>query len=286
MLKYPTIHNHYDEKFIKLWLQNVPNLFDNEFIVQLKYDGANVSIEFNRKQAFEIFTRNNKLGGCADFMGFREILSKPKYAALLEKIQSWLERQNCVQKINLFGELYGQRVQKRINYGNERRIKFFDVYFDSKLQSVSELIKWFKNLDSLDFLVEIQLKDVSFKEMLDLAEKISNSTEIEGFVIKPLHKVFLDSKNLPFYLKVKSNKFMDKQNATESIKDHDTIDPCLNDILSCINQNRILDCRSKIIWNNFKEFTKLVINDVLTDCDLLNLNNQEPSVLSKEWNNL
>ena len=98
MLKYPTICNHYDEKFIKLWLQNVPDIFDNEFIGQLKYDGANVSIEFNKKQAFEIFTRNNKLGGCADFMGFREILSKPKYAALLEKIQSWLERQNCVQK--------------------------------------------------------------------------------------------------------------------------------------------------------------------------------------------
>jgi hypothetical protein len=275
MLKYPRITNHYDEKFIKLWLQNVPNLLDNEFVGQLKYDGANVSIEFNKNQALKFFTRNNKLGGSADFMGFREILSTPKYAAFLNKIQSWLEHRNCVQKINLFGELYGPRVQNRINYGNERRIKFFDVYFDYKLQSVSGLNEWFKNFDALDFLVEIQLKDVSFKEMLDLAEKISNSTEIEGFVIKPLHKVYLDDKNLPFYVKVKSRKF----------NDHDTTDTCLINILSCINQNRILDCRSKTIWKNFEEFTQLVVYDVLNECDLLD-SNKEPIALPKEWNKI
>jgi hypothetical protein len=281
MLKYPKIKNHTDKNLINQWLLKLPNLLDIDYIGQLKYDGSNVSIEFKKNQDFKIFTRNNRLGGNGDFMGFREILSKPKYQVFLNKIQAWLDIHNILQSINLFGELYGPGVQKRINYGKERAIKFFDVYFDSKLQSVAELNNLFKQLDALDFLVEILLKDVCFKEMINLAEKISNSTDIEGFVIKPLNYVFLDNENLPFYIKVKSKKFMDidknliddKELKTNTIelqntdKESDT-NTVLNNILSCLNQNRILDCRSKIIWLNFEDFAKFVLDDVLTDCDL------------------
>ena len=52
-----------------------------------------------------------------------------------------------------------------------------------------------------------------------------------------------------FSIKVKSHKFIDTQPEI-SIKD-DLID---TNILNCINQNRILDCKSQIVWQDFKHF--------------------------------
>jgi hypothetical protein len=258
MLKYPKIKNHYDKKFQNQWLLTVPNLFDIEFVGQSKYDGSNISIEFEKSKSFSIFTRNQKLGGNADFMGIREVLDRFVCKNLLTKIQSWLENHTTIQKVNLFGEFYGPGIQKRINYGKTRKIKFFDVYFDSKLQSAAYFLNWMRDLNALDLIVEFELREMSFIEMIRTAQQLSNSRDIEGFVIKPLNQVLVDNDENPFFVKVKSHKFIDTQPEI-SIKD-DLID---TNILNCINQNRILDCKSQIVWQDFKHFAEYVLNDIL-----------------------
>jgi len=172
MLKYPSILNNHHFQSIGtqiIWTKIYPTFNNLRYILQEKYDGCNISFEFNKNEkSFKLFTRNQQLGGNADFHGIRQFLTRPEYDEFILKIQKWQSESN-VRKINLFGEYVGPKIQKRITYGSDNNLLFFDVYFDEVLLSASDFMRWMIKLDSLDKAVSFFNLENSLDKAIEIA---------------------------------------------------------------------------------------------------------------------
>jgi hypothetical protein len=270
MLKYPKIYNHSNLNIIDTWVKQVPNFKSLKYVAQQKYDGCNISFEFCKGKPYNLFSRNQKLGNGADFNGIRNILQRPEYIKLIKTIQEWLELSNEINVINLYGELYGPGIQKRINY-KSNKIKFFDVFFNTRLQSAFDFDTWMSTLKIAQHKVTFWLYENTFDELiqdgLEKCKKFVTKHAIEGIVIKPYDQVLIDQNKSPFYIKIKTDEFCElerPQNEKKSITSYNLSENVI-ELTKFITNNSIIDCKSKILWNNFKFFCSFMINEIKTN---------------------
>ena len=204
MLHYPTIENYYDKKKMTYWMHRYPELKTIDLIAQQKYDGSNLGIEFTLDNKINYYTRNTQIGDNENFCGLKEVIQQDKYASMLDAIKKWKIAHPDIETINLFGEFYGPGIQKRIDYGPEKQIKFFDVYFNRVVQSPLQMKLWFEEMKLDDFLVETLLTG-KLDELISSLDKCQELVKhkIEGIVIKPLDEVISNDDGDRFCLKVK-----------------------------------------------------------------------------------
>jgi Rnl2 family RNA ligase len=282
MLKYHSLLNSSFNR--KYWSQIHPNLDNIEYVAQQKYDGSNIQIEFGTNKAFRLFTRNQELGGNGDFHGLRELLKTSDYSDLIDKIQNWLDN-SIHKKINLYGEFYGPGIQKRINYGNIKQLKFFDVLFDEKIQTVFNFKNWMTQLGLERKLVECLLVDFSLDNLitngLEMCTKLVSNNKIEGIVIKPYNIVLIDNNKTPFFIKIKTKEFNDIESPKKKIMNTDLEADISSRLSKYITDNRIQDCRGKQLWTNYGDFLKIFIEDINDE-----LKKNQASVLEKNEHKL
>lgn len=197
-IKYTSIENTYNEKYLKGRLIRYPELIKRMYIMQHKYDGSNFQIIFKKNEPVKYASRNKLLVEGEKFFGYKTFL--PNIKGVEETVQKFLENSEF-EEVNLYGELYGSKVNGRIKYESEAglNIKFFDVYFDRVVKSPEFFYEWTKKLEIPEkFIVETMTPNpVSLDDCLkfDTSSVKTNCDDIiEGkeLLIKTLKRCFIN----------------------------------------------------------------------------------------------
>lgn len=265
-IKYPSIENHYNEKFLDKINKRYPNL---RYFITEKIDGMNVQFVFSDGKLVGIYTRNGQ-----------DIFTAKQYAYLYSKLSDIAEYflSSAIKDYNnfiVYVELYGNNIQKNINYsqskdkewssyvvldiylGNENRFLNFDEIENLNLPCFAPVYARDLSLnDALKFDVE---GTESVRAKVHYGEK-NNIPIVEGVIIRPMVETQLS----PFdrlIIKYKTDKFRE----VNKTKKHIPISKIsVEGFSDFINKNRISSVLSKESYELPTQMGKL-INDVITD---------------------
>ena len=215
-IKWPSIENSYRTKFIQKAVEEHPDLATCTYEITEKLHGANVQFHFEPGEEMRVATRSRYLEPGSKFYDIWNIL--PKYQQVWDEILDWVDCYTV--SIRLFGELYGQGIQKGVYYKPRKKIGFFGVMVDSNLLYPSWLRGFAINRGGLE---DSLVPRVDLVDGLEAALAVGTNfpTTInpiegnicEGVVIQPYHKVYRLSNGSTFLLKKKNEAFKEKQKA-------------------------------------------------------------------------
>lgn len=293
--KYESIDNYTNKKEIEYHLAKRPEYLTEKFIVQHKYDGANFQIIFQKNtKEFKFGSRNLLLEQGDNFFNYKEIIKMPEYVEMLQNVQKYLDSSESLNEINLFGEIYGNGVQNRIKYFSEdpnskcnKKMVFFDVYFNGELQTQKNFIKWAAEMKIP--VVDTYLID-SFDECIKFdPAKIrvelngEKGDQIEGVVVKPYetepaHRFYIKIKNVGFeeIRPNKEKKQPKKDDTTESVQNklginlNDKSYEYLVNFEKYLEINRVRNMFGKQSWKrrDMPKLAEAILNDAKTDFDI------------------
>lgn len=218
--KYCSIENHYNTKIVSRIIGKCPELLDMKFELTEKIDGSNFQVMIT-KEYIKYGKRNSELSEGEGFFDYQTVVGKEQYQDLFKKIQAVVHEED---EVRLYGELFGPGVQRRIQYGKQRSILFFDVVSFNKYLDPDDVVQMFEWLGHSDLLVpRIAVVD-SLQEALDYESEIptqlfeahpgTDRTEpqnIEGIVIKPMSVTYSQDKRVIFKKKNESYKEISKE---------------------------------------------------------------------------
>jgi len=218
--KFYKIRNHYDRKRILKWVEYYPELASCKFIVQEKIHGANFAIQFKSDGSYSFQKRNSNLSMDSNFFNFQLILEDQEVISFIDRMTCFCKTQCCNWII--FGELYGDGIQKEVKYGSKRKVRFFDGYDcdTERWFAPEELIAlageslYVPVVGYFDGLLKALDVNIEFNSLLNPIE----DNICEGVVIRPFEKNYIymhdhlviKKKNEKFKEKVKKN--IDKGN--------------------------------------------------------------------------
>ena len=264
MEKYPEIENSYRTEWIEHFLPLYPKLHESRFVIQEKIHGANIRVEFTPNGSLNIGSREQE--NIEDFEGARTVLAQPEYESLIELMCK--EANTREKPILLHGEIFGPKIQKGVNYGDKKRILFFDARIDGQLLSQYD----FEHIVPEQFRVKVVGRMNTLKEALafpnEFPSNYSPTNDIcEGVVIKPYDDVFYNKVGEIFYIKNKNEKFHEKKCAKKEPKE---IPDRINPLLEYINENRMDSVFSKkghiIDKKQMKDYILAIVEDAVKDC--------------------
>jgi Rnl2 family RNA ligase len=271
---YPEIENHYRNKEIQYFLGRCPEMIDANYIIEEKIDGACVSFIFGSDGSFSLAKRSGIVEANENFYNMQETV-KEKYMDVIEVFRSYAKDNSFV--MNVYGEFFGRGIQKRINYGDGKYVRFFDVRIDGLMISPYDVEDLFSLLNAEDMLVP------NFGVVKGLYEAFEFDVEnrttlvypeggdfIEGVVIKPYESH--PSLNRTYYYKKKSERFAERSKRREK-KERKPVDSFLQDLHNSfreyVNENRVLSVFSKYgeidDHKDIGKYIKLVLEDAKGD---------------------
>lgn len=279
-IKYTDIENSYQSKHIQKTLEYHPELKTCKYVATEKLDGSNIQLIFHpgittiedMMNSVEFCSRSNKLDKTSNFQGasIPELLERYKEVIRLTQMYA----NNVEYPINLYGELFGYGIQKRINYGKDKLLSFFDMRIDGYIVSQKDfcsMMEYITERSGNDFIYIKPFKIFdSLEEALELSPEFESAfsptkDRAEGWVIKPWDVAST------FYLKIKSEKFKEKTKVKE-IKNKEysiTVNKLKAYFNGMINENRVLSAFSKIGEierpDQIGDYVKYVIEDVKND---------------------
>ena len=211
--RYSSLDNHYQTKQLMRWLGEHPQLESEKFILEEKVDGANLQVTFFPDGTYKIGKRSAYLKDDEDFYDARNVVAQ--YDKFIEHNQKYVIDNNV--KFTWYGEIYGSGIQKRINYGDDKQLAFFDLYVvDNNLG-----VEYWMDAGTLRFIGDgmkaPMVPIIDFVTGLSTAleydrefkSKLSDD-QAEGFVIKPFNKHYFLKCGSRFVFKAKSDKFAEK----------------------------------------------------------------------------
>ena len=245
--KYQSIENHYREEYINSFNLEAP------FVIMEKLDGCNIQILFRPNKPYLVGKRSSYITKENNFNDIWNTLDK--YKEEFKNIQSFCNFFNT--EMTYYGELYGKGIQKRVDYGDEKYIKFFDCFIDDKFMDFDAFAMLFGTITMMPYIHSI---NATLEDALNLPFQ-ENS---EGYVIKPRVNIY-NQFGRRFVIKRKSPAFVDKQNTpTPKHNLHGAIQ-------DYINENRVLDCFSKIGMIEYKKdipkYIRYILDDAIIDFD-------------------
>lgn len=288
--KYPSIENSYRQREIDTWLKYYPELANEQFVATCKIDGCNTNIWFYPNGEIKIGKKTTFIGYINQDVFFQGV----NVSQLLKSNDAYLQMLNYFSKLSsdfgnvytLYGELFGKGIQKRVNYGDGKYFRAFDLMIDEKIVSFKEFRNHFESIgdipkaDIYDLMIpkvgffhsleEALAFNVIFKSLLT-PEGYDKDNFEEGVVIKPYNKVYTSPQGSIFYLKKKNPKFADKEGTSE--KEKRPVDEGLKglnqEFRSYINENRVLDVFSKYgtisQMSQIGDYIRYVIEDAKED---------------------
>lgn len=243
--KYNSLENAYRQKFTDA----CHSLGIQDWVATVKVHGANFGFMCNPQGDVTPFKRSSTISknpetGNYDFYGCNNIVAEytPKVKRLAEIVG---------KPVQAYGELYGQGVQKEINYGGKKFI-MFDILTDDGWLEWDEVVRLGKQAD---IPTAPELARGKLEDMLAISPEFScplspTGDASEGLVIKPLTDgtTKLSTGSRPI-IKNKSKAFSEKKQAKKprsktGIPDH--LKPLLHHFLAYVNKNRLNNVLSKI----------------------------------------
>jgi hypothetical protein len=231
--------------FLKIY----PDLLDKEFFAQEKLDGANIQFFIESENKIMIGSRNQWVGNITpdsvEVDKFYNLASVLEESGLTDKFRS-IAKDNV--GLRFFGELYGDGVQKRIDYGPQT-IKFFDVMDENGLLSSEASVEL---LNRLQLTQSSIFRKATLKQFLEEDKREFQSLECndmaEGFVAKPVDGPLFDNFGKVIIFKFKSDKFNEKMCVQKSAKSTESNTQVLlwnNRFKELVNENRVASVFSK-----------------------------------------
>ena len=269
-VKYTSIENHYQEGFLARCPQE-----DIWWCMTEKIHGANFQVYYDGEN-FLIGSRNRFIGN----ENFNNI------QALVEAIRPNIEllKKRTTLPITLYGEVYGDGIQKGVKYSKTKRIRFFDLkigtqyvpYFLAEywmnmhgLPNVPVINTFYGNVSDAVMKADTRfnsiIADLDNDGYVGLEENI-----VEGVVIKPYFDEFKSDRGARVIIKKKNEEFWEKSHTPKAkVKDDRFVDYKADEdaVMVYINQNRFDSVFSKdqYIKTNFGDFIKAYTEDVVED---------------------
>lgn len=301
--KYPSLENHYREKFINSIRMN-PEAMSEIWQVQEKIHGTNFSF-WSDGDTVKVASRTQFVDG--RFYNCQEVIDRYTSNVLdivNHLLNGLIKTPNPIETVAIFGELYGDGVQKGIKYKDSKDFIAFDT-----LLNFSDGTYAFLDERRNSYLFSIYdisqaptLFRGSFEECLTYENEFNSTIAgiddnvAEGVVIKPFIPLF-NHQGKRLIIKSKNTKWSEKQREKTKKKPHRLDHPLQPTIIEYINTNRVDAVLSKmggIEALDVKDFGKLlglvssdVVEDLIKD-EVLPENwkkNDELKPLSK-WINL
>jgi Rnl2 family RNA ligase len=290
-IKFPSIDNHYQEGSTKKWVQRFPELPLSKFIITEKLDGSNLQVIITKDEV-QCASRRQMLSISDSFFDYqRTVLVDCK--TQIEALQRYIvENNEGVEQIHIYGEIFGEGVQKRIHYMKGKKFLPFEVRLNEKLLSIKEALDLFQSLeigdwwvpilkiaDSLDEALQTEVSDVLTLVEGEVQKDLNRN--IEGVVIAPYDNLFAFDNyeqdvfmgESVFRLKKKCKEFNDKMKVkTKEIKVFEGSEEYVR--LQTIwngyfNENRLADLFSKegpiTEMKEIGKYIKLMGDDVKED---------------------
>ena len=212
-IRWPKIHNSYQQKFIDRFLSEFPELEDEVYVILEKLHGSNLNISFTPHEPWKVGKRTAFLKDDEKFFRIHEVL--PEYEPIFETIQESVD--DSGNTIRLFGEFCGPGIQKGVNYGERKRIFFFGYMINDELQPwvwftifADSHGLWEKHIVPVVALVKGLNEAIAYDtEFLSRLNPIEGNL-CEGIVIQPFKKAYTNRGGKRFMLKAKNEKFMEK----------------------------------------------------------------------------
>lgn len=244
----------------------IEGLEDQEWIVTEKVHGANFSFWYNGKE-FKVASRNQFVDGT--FYNCQAVINRYE-----QKIKDWYETHPC-QQVVIYGELYGDGVQKEVVYG-EKDFVAFEVVLDGIIQDkrtailmANEVGVPFVHLKGIGTFEDCLSVNNTFRSHLT-PNGCTEENFAEGVVIEPVNPCWFKNGSR-VYFKNKTAQFTEKKSVKEqkvvvglSIAEHQL----LEDVLQYNTIQRVRNVLSKIGQITNKDFPKilgLTIQDILED---------------------
>lgn len=259
--KYSSIENHYQQKFIGSFVNHFgTEALNQQFIVSEKLDGANIQLVFQPNQEMKVGKRTSYLTKEDSFFDIWNTMDK--YPVIWQKFQ---EIANNEQKsLIVYGEIYGIGINGRIDYGNGKFIKIFDIVTNDEYLPQSELINFLHQ----NFM-ESMLPTYFIKNSLAEALEINIPDNCEGWVIQPLNQLIRLGSGARFILKKKAPDFDDTVSDKVRDKREAASNPLNLKFREYINENRLKDLFSKHGEiekpQQIPDYIKLMMEDAKTD---------------------
>jgi len=271
-IKWPSIENSYREKFIQKAVEEYPDLAICTYEITEKLHGSNVQFYFEPGKKMRVGTRNRYLEPGSKFYDIWNVL--PKYQRMWDEIKAYSNRHSC--SLRLFGELYGQGIQKGVDYKPGKKIGFFGIMSDGHLLSPSllritaimgktedMLVPRVALIEGLEAALDV---DTNFPTLINPIE----GNICEGVVIQPYHHVYKLANGPTFLLKKKNEAFKEKQKACKPPASVDSEVARLRGLFDeYINDSRVQTVFSQ--WGCIEEpkqlgeYIRLTIADALED---------------------
>jgi len=214
-IRWPSIENSYRSEFIAKAVEEYPDLAICTYEITEKLHGSNVQFHFEPGEEMRVATRNRYLEPGSKFYDIWNIL--PEYQRVWDEAQCDADRHK--HSIRLFGELYGQGVQKGVDYGPKKQIRFFGMMIDGALMSSACLGIFAALWEITDLLVPRMCLVKGLRAALEVETNfpsLINPIEdniCEGVVIQPYSTVYRLHSGSTFLLKKKNEAFKEKQKA-------------------------------------------------------------------------
>lgn len=189
MLKYPSIENHFNvnkSRKIIAWINKT-------FYATEKIHGSNLQIKLTPDN-IQYFSRNRELDNEDPF--YTRLIGASNTPIIIETAKKYMQDNN-LEKVYIFGELYGagiQNMQYKENLENIQQFKVFDTFIvkdgNMRTLSQSEFYTLFdQSLRVPDMNITGTLKELISNE-LDTNSKLGGKTE--GLVYKPVESQNLE----------------------------------------------------------------------------------------------
>ena len=256
--KYCSIENTYREKEIGFWLAKYPELLNEQYIIEEKIHGSNFSIWMN-KDGYKLGKRTSFLEEDENFFGYQQL--KPLFEEIYSRVKKLIFRFKEINEIVLYGELYGNGVQKGVYYSDKKDIAFFDISINGEFAPSNIFVQYAKMLEikTVPILGYAKNLDEALQYNIELNSKLSDKefgekqNIIEGIVIKPYYKVYQNGYGSMFYLKKKNDKFKEKQREPKVNKNNKISDEILE--LNKIFQTYLTETRVDNVISKYGEIT-------------------------------
>ena len=232
--KFPSIENHYITKNIVYFLSIFPELENETFVVQEKIHGTNIQLIFTPDGEMKIASRNRILENGENFFGVFEFIDNGSIDKIITVFKEKSKNENIT--ISLFGEFFGKGIMKGVEYGSHKQMMFFDMAIDGDLIPPKIMISIFMQNNLNDFLVPCLSIDKGIESALafdcDIPSFLNpkEGNIMEGIVIKPYNKQYVDNRGKTFYLKKKNTAFFESSHKKKRVRDQKETDPIVSEL--------------------------------------------------------
>ncbi len=270
--KYSSIENHYQEGFIMRCPEG-----NYTWCITEKIHGSNFQVYYDGEN-FLLGSRNRFINSNESFYGLQDLVNYYKEEVKLIFQQEHKDNEPMTELV-LYGEIYGDGIQKGVKYCKDHKIRFFDMKINGEYVPYQQTLLILSAYNLPYILVKefyfgrlynaVKAADTRFNSTIAEGEyKELENNLCEGVVIKPYEVELKSQKGDRVIIKKKNEEFFEKKQQpkikpdrfVDYTKDNEKLTPYLN-------ENRFNAVFSKDIYErkNFGDFIKAYATDVILD---------------------